>query len=79
MILRRSGCFTNDVDVPIILLTQSGRELLGLIEDISFNLDYIKAFASMVKKKNPKAVLQYVEIIDVSSEKVHYKAPAIDL
>ena len=66
------------VDIPVILLSQAGRELFGLIEP-KVNLDYIRELNQYVKRKNSNATLQYAEYIKIEDGRVHYKQPVIDL
>lgn len=69
---------SNNVDLPILLLSQSGREIFNLIEP-SENMEYIKELAIAVKKKNSVATLQYAGIVSREDGKVTYKTPSIDL
>lgn len=66
------------VDIPVVLLTKVGQELLGLLDPV-FNLEYLHAFARMIKKENPSAIIQYAELISLEGEMCRYKAPLVDL
>ena len=70
---------TKSVDIPVTLLTQTGIELFGLLEPEE-NLDYVKAIAGNIKKRNTEAQLQYAEIISIDEEEgIEYRTPVTDL
>lgn len=78
VILMKLPKASGEVDIPVILLSQAGRELFGLLEP-KVNMDYIREFSQYVKKKNSGATLQYAEFIKIEAERVHYKQPLVDL
>lgn len=66
------------VDIPVVLLTKAGQDLYELIEPES-NMEYMKALANAIKKKNLGATVQYSEWIAKENGKVEFKTPMIDL
>lgn len=69
---------TQDVVLPICLLTQAGCELYELTEHKD-NMGYLKDFAAFVRKTNPTASIQYGEILERKGHQTRYKLPLIEL
>ena len=69
---------TSKIMLPILLLTQAGREIYKLIE-IKPNIAYLKDFAAFVKNANPQATVQYAKILERIGSKVRHDVPLRDV
>ena len=65
---------TGDIVLPVYLLTQAGYELYDLAEHKD-NKDYIKDFATFIKKSNPSASLQYGKVLERRGTQTRYELP----
>lgn len=69
---------TKGVDIPVVLLSKAGEELLSLLEPKE-NMEYIKELAQYVKKMNSAIKMQYAEIVSIENGGVEYKTPTVEL
>jgi hypothetical protein len=69
---------TKSVDIPIVLLSKAGEELLRLLEPEE-NMDYIKKLSQYVKKKNSAIKMQYAEIVSIEDGDLKYMTPTMKL
>lgn len=63
---------------PVIILSQVGRELFGLLEPV-VNMEYLISFADYVKKQSANVTLQYAELISKENGQIHYVPPLVSL
>lgn len=69
---------TKNIVMPVILLTQAGREIYELVEHKD-NLDYLKEFAAFIKKANDTASVKYSRILELDEKQVRYETPLVEL
>lgn len=69
---------TNDIVVPVCLLTQAGCELYELTE-YRDNMGYLKDFAAFVRKENPSASVKYGDVLERKGHQIKYKLPLIEI
>jgi hypothetical protein len=69
---------TNNIQIPILLLTQAGCEIFELIKPKE-NLNYLKDIVTFIRKKNPKVKIQYANIIERNGTQIRYVTPMKDV
>ncbi len=69
---------SNNVSIPVIILSKTGSELFCLLEPET-NIEYIKDLSQHVKRENPQAIMQYSELISVENKQIRYKKTVKDL
>lgn len=69
---------TKGVNIPVVLLSKAGEELLSLLEPKE-NMEYIKELAQHVKKMNPAIKMNYAEIVSLDNGGVEYRTPTMEL
>lgn len=69
---------SNNVSIPVIILSKTGSELFCLLEPET-NIEYIKDLSQHVKRENPQAIMQYSELISVEDKQIRYKKTVKDL
>lgn len=69
---------TKKIDIPVVLLSQPGCEIYGLIDSKS-NKDYIHEFASYVKKENNDVKVQVGKLLEIKDDLVRFETPLTDL
>ena len=69
---------TKGVDIPVVLLSKAGEELLSLLEPKE-NMEYIKELAQYVKKMNSAIKMQYAEIVSIENGGVEYNTQTVEL
>lgn len=69
---------SNNVSIPVIILSKTGSELFCLLEPET-NIEYIKDLSQHVKRENPQAIMQYSELISVDNNQIRYKKTVMDL
>lgn len=69
---------TKKIDIPVVLLSQPGCEIYGLIDSKS-NKDYIHEFASYCKKENKNVKVQYGKLLEIKDGMVRFETPLTDL
>lgn len=69
---------SNNVSIPVIILSKTGSELFCLLEPET-NIEYIKDLSQHVKRENPQAIMQYSELISVDNKQIRYKKTVMDL
>ena len=65
---------TKNIVIPIGILTRAGCEIYELIEHED-NMDYMKDFATFIKKNNPSATVQYGSLLEIKGNQVRYSIP----
>lgn len=78
VVIMNLPCKSNNVSIPVIVLSKVGSELYRLLEP-DINIEYIRDLSQYIKKENSVATLKLAEITYQDDEFTHYKTPAIDL
>lgn len=69
---------TKNIVMPVMILTQAGREIYELVEHKD-NIEYLKSFAAFIKKTNETASVKYGRILELNENQVKYQTPLIEL